>query len=227
LKIAVVSDLHGNVAAFRAIVSRLDDIQHVLFLGDVAGYYRFVEPCLLMWDERFVGVLGNHDQVLLQCLANGTVDPSYEKRYGSALGRCVRDLSPRSIGILKSLPTQRSFQLDGVGIVMFHGSPSNPLEGRVYPDHRDWSEFANRPEDIILLGHTHYAFIRKCGDKLVVNPGSVGQPRDRSGAACFAILDVAAREAELMRVPFDASPLIADSRRHNPDLPYLAEVLTR
>lgn len=230
MRVGLISDIHGNSRALNAVLPRLlGEVDQILFLGDLCGYYPFVEKCVALWDEgRIVGVRGNHDQILLDCLENGT-QPStdYQARYGSALLRTLQNLSSKSLSLLQSLPVARTLTLRGVVLALYHGAPWDPMEGRVYPDDDNWDRFSDVPGDVILLGHTHYPLIRRHRDKLIINPGSVGQPRDRPGRASFAILDAASGIVQHHRVPFDAQSLIEDAKMHDPDLPYLVEVLTR
>jgi predicted phosphodiesterase len=101
------------------------------------------------------------------------------------------------------------------------------LNGRVYPDFPERDRFASVAADVVLLGHTHYQLDRWWGGKRVVNPGSVGQSRDRGGDACFAEFNIGAGEVVLRRVAYDPIEVITDARVHDPHLPYLTAVLTR
>ena len=141
--------------------------------------------------------------------------------------RSIEKLSPSALSLLQSLPRSRTVALNGVVMNLYHGAPWDPLDGRVYPDFTDWDRFSDVPGDVILLGHTHYPFIKRYGEKLIVNPGSVGQPRDRSGKATYAILDPTTGAVQHCRVPFDPQPLIEDAQKHDAGLSYLVEVLTR
>lgn len=230
MRIGLISDVHGNSLALEAVLTALlDKVDQIMFLGDLCGYYPFVNECDSLWDEdRIVGVRGNHDQVLLDCLQSGT-QPStnYQTRYGSALKRTLQNLSSSSVSLLQSLPLSRMLTLDGVVLALYHGTPWDLLDGRVYPDYNNWDRFSDVPGDMILLGHTHYPLIKRYRGKLIVNPGSVGQPRDRAGMACFAILDVTSGVVQHRRVSFDPRRLIEDARKHDPNLSYLKEVLIR
>ncbi len=229
MKVGLISDVHGNSPALKSVLAALrGQVDLVLFLGDLVGYYPFVNQCVDQWDNNFVGVLGNHDQILLDCLAQGDPpDESYRTRYGSALARSLKVLSPQARSLLASWPQQRSLKLESTSVAMFHGAPWDPLAGRVYPDGADWSAFAQCSEEVVLLGHTHYPMVKSWQGKLIVNPGSVGQPRSQSGGAEFAVLDVSQRQVTLHRAAYDASMVISDARRHDPALVYLTEVLTR
>jgi len=228
MRIGLISDIHGNSSALRAVLpALLAEVDRILFLGDLCGYYPFVEECVELWDKtRMVGIRGNHDQILLNCWQNRTQPtPDYRAKYGSALIRSLQNLSASSVSLLQSLPLTRTLSLNGVVLTLFHGTPWDPLEGRVYPDYDNWDRFSNVPGDVILLGQTHYPLVKRYRDKLIVNPGSVGQPRDRAGGACFAILDLTSGVVQHHRIPFDFQCLIEDAQKHDPDLPYLVDVL--
>jgi putative phosphoesterase len=229
MKVGLISDVHGNSPALKSVLAALrGQVDVVLFLGDLVGYYPFVNQCVDQWDANFVGVLGNHDQILLDCLAQGgPPDESYRARYGSALARSLKVLSPQARSLIASWPQQRSLKLESTSVAMFHGAPWDPLAGRVYPDWDNWSAFAQCSEEVILLGHTHYPMVKSWQGRLIVNPGSVGQPRSQSGGAEFAVLDVSQLQVTLHRAAYDASMVISDAQRHDPALVYLTEVLTR
>jgi putative phosphoesterase len=229
MRIGIFSDVHGNAAALRPVLQELTaNSDALLFLGDLAGYYGFVNECAELWPAKVIGVRGNHDDVLLKALAEAAAPaPEYFSRYGSALWRSLQGLSPKARRLMEALPVQRTLDFDGLRVAMFHGAPWEPLNGRVYPDFADWQKFDGVDADVVLLGHTHYPMVKKHGEKLIVNPGSVGQARDGSGSACFAILDTGSRTAELKRVGFDCGEVIRDAKEHDPELPYLWEVLTR
>ena len=231
MKIGVISDIHGNHIALDVVLAefRLRGISDVFFLGDIVGYYPFAKECVAMLAEfQVVTVRGNHDQVGLDCMANGTcTEEAYRRKYGSALNRVLeqRDLAVEAF--LHLMPVGRRLSLEGRTLLLCHGSPWDELNGRVYPDFKEWDRFAAIGADGVLMGHTHHPFLRECGSTLVVNPGSVGQPRKRSGVACAAVLELPSLSVSLLELPYDPTPLIVDAREHDPDVPYLVDVLQR
>jgi putative phosphoesterase len=230
MKIGLIADVHGNAPALEVVLAMLaNTVDRVLFLGDLTGYYAFVNECASMLDGSSVlGVLGNHDEIMCRCIQNGSSEPpGYRIRYVSALERSRSCLSEQARALLTTWPTQRQLTLGSVSVAMYHGTPWNPLNGRVYPDFQEWERFDHCPADVILISHTHYSLIKRWKNKLIVNPGSVGQPRDRSGKAAYAILDLLSGEVSEARVGFDANRVIQDSQIHDPKLRYLVEVLTR
>ena len=230
MKIGIISDVHGNKPALKAVLGEMrGQVDEFVFLGDLVGYYAFVHECVaLARDELKTGVLGNHDDLFLRCSRKQSLPAAdYTRRFGSALERTLKARDPQTLELIRSWVLTRTLEVDGTSILMCHGAPWDPLHGRVYPDFQDWQRFGDCPHEVILLGQTHYPMIRSVSGKLIVNPGSVGQPRDQGGGACYALLDVARWEASLHRVGYESSSLIEDSREHDPDMPYLCEVLTR
>ena len=220
MKIGIMADIHGNAPALKAVLAALEGrVDKILFLGDLTGYYVFVNECVAMWDkDRIIGIRGNHDEVMLQCIREDKPpEHSYYEKYGSGLERSWQNLSEDARLLFHSLPIKRSISLSSVSISLYHGAPWDPLEERIYPDFRDWYRFDTCEENIILLGHTHYPLVKRLGVKLIINPGSVGQPRDDSSGACYAELDLPSMEVKLNRVAYDAAAVIDDSMRHDPD----------
>ena len=230
MNIGLISDIHGNHIALEKVLSALKHkVELIFFLGDLVGYYPFVNECADLLDShRIIGVLGNHDNVLLNCIEQGSAPGiEYNDAYGTALERARKSLSIKSLALLKSLPVQRRTSLESTRIAMFHGAPWAPLEERIYPDFANWSLFDSSLDDIILLGHTHYPMVKHWKGRLIVNPGSVGQPRNAAGVACYGELDLKSGKVTLHQVEYDADLIIRDALINNPDKPYLTEVLGR
>ncbi|MBI2070912.1 MAG: YfcE family phosphodiesterase [Elusimicrobia bacterium] len=228
MKLGLIADIHGNHLAFKRVLNvLLNEVDRILFLGDLCGHYPFVEECVSLWDKRIVGVRGNHDQIFLDCASQASVPPqSYRDKYGSALSRSLSRASEETLALVKSWPVSQNLEL-GAGVACFHGAPWDPLGGRVYPDFKGWDRFNEVSSGVIAMGQTHYPFIKRHGDKLIINPGSVGQPRDIGNSASYATVDVESDKAEIFRVPFDPAELIEDARQHNAAIPYLCDIFSR
>lgn len=225
--IGLLSDIHGNAPALSAALMHLEArTGTILVAGDFAGYYPFVNECIEMLSSySIIGVRGNHDDILLQYLDSGKIPPDYQKKYGSALVRCTDSLTTASKKFLAGLPLRQDIILSGTSITMVHGTPWNPLDGRIYPDFSDWQRFDECTSDIIIIGHTHYPLERPRKNRLLVNPGSVGQPRDKKKGSCFAELDISQRSVQFYRIPYNSRRIIEDARIHDPENAYLIQVL--
>lgn len=228
MKLGLISDIHGNHSALAAVMSVLKkEVSQILFCGDLAGYYPFVEECAnLLEFSELIGVRGNHDDVLLKLLIDGQKpDEQYLKMYGSALERSSRTMSEKIWDFLKSLPVSKELVLSSKRVALYHGAPWDPLNGRVYPDFTRWQDFEGYDADYIILGHTHYPLLQKWQGTVIINPGSVGQPRDKNWGACFAELDLSSGQVVHKRVGYDPTLIICDAQAHDPDNKYLVEAL--
>lgn len=171
---------------------------------------------------------GNHEDMLERVRADAARLDLIEKRYGSGLRTALDQLDAKDVNALCNLPHPLEIEIDSCRILLCHGAPWNN-DAYVYPDAKE--EVLRRcvvaDHDVVVLGHTHYAMIRWMEAALVVNPGSVGQPRDGQPGAAWAILDTERRTVALRREAYDVESVMREARQRHPELPYLAEVLTR
>lgn len=225
MRVAVLSDIHANRPALDAV---LDDIpttcDEILFCGDLVGYYPWPNAVTdLAADHNVQGVRGNHDEAIIQDSTFG-----FSGAAGQALHWTEAHLNDHTRDYLQELPYTRREEHGGQDILIAHGSPQAPTEEYVYPEQVD-EHFLSRQNafpDILLLGHTHVPFTKTVDNTLVVNPGSVGQPRDGNPDAAYAVLDLDEPRAEIHRVQYDIDK-VADAVT-DADLPsMLAERLYR
>ncbi|MFA5390014.1 MAG: YfcE family phosphodiesterase [Candidatus Omnitrophota bacterium] len=213
-----MADIHGNYCAFRAILDFLNKrVQKFFFAGDLVGYYPFVHECLALWDsQKIMSVRGNHDQMLLDYTRDDIASNSlYQQHFGNALMRSQKNLTTEDFNIMSSWSRAQTIKLNGLKLAIFHGAPWDELEGRVYPDFNEWNRFNDVSADIIVMGHTHYPFSKKWRNKIIVNPGSVGQPRNEHGAFAFCSeIDLRTMDITQHRIAYDAGEIIHDSRVH-------------
>jgi len=220
LRIAVVSDIHANGDALDAVAREVDRLRpdRVVHLGDLVGYNAEPEKCV-RWAMANCsdGILGNHDAVV-----TGKSDGEFFHHLALEADRwSASRLSDESMSYLAALPGRVA--LDG-GILLVHGAPSDPDRYLFRLDDAE-EEMARIVADgestIVLFGHTHLpaAYLRRedgsvlsaplrelrwcAGEIVLLNPGSVGQPRDRDPRASFLFLDTGVPEAAWVRVPYD------------------------
>lgn len=198
--------LEGCVAVLRE-----HGAERLYFLGDAVGYLPLAEDVLAILDrENAVCQLGNHEGMLCGMIS---LDPSKDETY--RLGELRARLSSNRIAQLANWPRRREVALDGVRILLVHGSPSDELAGYVYPD-TDITAYADLAYDIVFVGQTHIPFCREAGKVRVVNVGSCGLPRDGTSDASCALLDTRSGEVELLRARFDIQALLERSERCAP-----------
>lgn len=203
MKIALISDVHGNYPALLAALESKEfrEANEAYCLGDLVGYYPYPDECVKrVAREKIPCVMGNHDYGLV------VNKPCRDNKVGVKSLELTRKLVSReTTAFLAKLPKKLVVKIGGRKLFLVHGSPENLLDGYVNPE--DEVEVPNG-FDILAMGHTHKPFFRKKRGKLVVNPGSVGQPRDARGGACFAIIDLDGLKVKFYRVPYDVSSII-------------------
>jgi putative phosphoesterase len=235
MRVAVLSDIHGNSIALRAALAEMatENVDLPVFLGDFVGYYydacgvfAALDAAYPAWAET--AILGNHDQMLLDARNDPALRASYRSQYGSALDIALETLPDCYLDRLAALPEVRSLQVGGAHISLHHGAPFDP-DAYIYPDAATdrLCACAVPGADWVLMGHTHYPLRHDLPEMTLLNPGSVGQARDIGGAACWALIDLDTKHTEIRRTAYDTSHLVAQTQRHDPVLPYLGAVLTR
>ena len=231
MKLALLGDIHGNDLALQAVLAAASSsgVEKLLITGDLVGYYHSplqVLELLRPWDRHVVR--GNHEDMLVTARSDTAFLTQVDARYGSGLRMAIEQLDTQQLDELCGLPHPLELVIDGCRILLCHGTPWNN-DIYVYPDAKQelLERCAVQEFDLVVLGHTHYPMRHQTGGTILVNPGSVGQPRNRKPGAHWAFFDTASREVTLRCETYDAGPVIAESRRRHPDIPYLAEVLER
>lgn len=231
MKLALLGDIHGNADALAAVLDgvRREQVNQLLLTGDFVGYYYHPEKALRALEGWVThAVRGNHEDMLFSAQSNESSAAQYRARYGSGLDMALSCLSETEMDILRDLPVSRVLNLDGKQVLLGHGAPWD-TNCYIYQDASDeiWERLASYGCDYIVLGHTHYRYSKHLDNTLVINPGSVGQPRDRQPGAAWALLDTEADTVTFFTEEYELEPLAAEARTRDPHLPYLAEVLTR
>ena len=229
MKIAVFSDVHGNQYAFASFEKDLERVNpdKIVFLGDVFGYYYGQQEILNKLDnDKYHCLLGNHDQMFLN-LMNGQEDlATLCKKYGSSYRKSLQEIPPQGVSFLKSLLPYWSMSIGDMRIGFFHGSPDDPLNGRVYPDTRPENFKGYAQFDYVFMGHTHHKMIRKFGKTVVINPGSLGQQRDGFGCS-YCLFDSETCDVSFQIVNYDINRLAREVKMNDPEAFSLREVLYR
>lgn len=231
MKLGLLSDIHGNALALRAVLARAEQlgVEALCVTGDIVGYYYHPDEVLELLDRwKTCRIQGNHERMLALVMAIPALLPELELRYGRGLRRAIEDLQPEQQQALCTLPQQFSIELGGRKILLAHGTPWD-ADFYVYPDADDeiWSRFEAYAADLIVLGHTHYSMQRQVGQALVVNPGSVGQPRDGRPGAAWALYDTDSGKCEHHVEPYDIDDVLAEVMQYDPHNPYLRDILRR
>lgn len=214
MKIGLISDIHSNAPALEEVLYYLEDakVDKIIHAGDVIGYNPFPNEVIQMLiDHKVEGIKGNHEMILLTGDISRASSPAER-----AIEWTKSVLSVKSRKYLSDLDDALRFEFEGVPLAVFHGSPSDAWE-YVEAVFATSDLLEETGADILVLGHTHKPFARELKLGMIVNPGAVGQPRDRDWRASLAILEPEKMEAKIVRLPYDVEAV--RSKIEEVDLP--------
>lgn len=217
MRLAIISDIHANLQALEAVLRDMEKQipDHVICLGDLVGYGAFPSECIQLVQKHCSQViLGNHDSV---CAGIDSLDDYYEEAQIS-LEWTRNRLDESEQEYLAGLP----YILEGEQTIYVHASLHCPEQWE-YIDYEELLRlhFENQETPVCFAGHTHLPAIfgRKAmasaalswnsplplpkDQQILVNPGSVGQPRDQDPRACYVIYDEAQRIVTYRRVRYE------------------------
>ena len=199
MRVGVTSDIHGNLVALEAVLADMPDVDALVCAGDVVGYNPWHADCVEAVRSREIPtVSGNHDRAV----AEGSTF-AFNRLAGAGVEHAQAQLSDDQLEWLGALPTERWCFEDRLRVV--HGHPDDP-DRYTYAD-----EFAASMldgADALVLGHTHVQGHRHVDGGVVLNPGSVGQPRDGDPRAAYAVLDLDGPTVDEYRVEYDVDRVV-------------------
>jgi len=220
MRIAVISDIHGNRAALEAV---LDDLatqraDAVYCLGDLVGYAPFPDEVVnRIRQEGIPTIMGNYDDGVgferdeCGCAYRDSVEQELGQR---SLDWTKRHVTAENKTFLRTLHKEIRLDADGRRVLLVHGSPRKMNE-YLFED-RPLSSFqrlaASSAAEVIVFGHTHKPYTKTVDGVLFLNVGSVGKPKDGDWRACYAILEGAGPSVEFRRVAYDVQSTAAAIR---------------
>jgi predicted phosphodiesterase len=219
MRYAILADIHANLAAFEAVlgdIERRGDADEFWSLGDVVGYGPDPQACLdRLLKLSYVGVAGNHDLAATGQISTADFNPAAAFAAQWTKGQ----LKPEGTSYLESQP----LVIESGDFTLVHGSPREPVREYLTQTSLARANFACFKTRYCLIGHSHLPLVFETDDdgdvrlsefptdgrlkltekRLMINPGSVGQPRDGDPRASYAIYDEESKTLTLHRVPYD------------------------
>lgn len=225
MKILVLADIHANWPALSAIEETFDAC---LFIGDLVDYASDPVPCV-EWIKAHAtaAVRGNHDHAVAQrIIARG--GSGFRQLAAATRPLQWNVLAPSHLKFLARLPVTRQLRLDGTRFTLIHATPRDPLDEYLIADRAGWqAQLKGIEADIVCVGHSHIQFHLDFDGIQVLNPGSVGQPRDGDPRCAYAVVEDG--KIQLRRVAYDIDATVEHLRRSGiaPDVLELAESTLR
>jgi putative phosphoesterase len=212
MRVLIISDIHGNYYALKTVIGNIR-FDVLVCSGDLVVGYPFPRQCIevLKMNCSFI-CMGNHDYaVAYDEKSYGYLPPKYMK-YPSALDRAkeltVDLLEEEFIQYLRMLPQEYVFAIDGVTFYINHSVPNLSLNYYLdpkLPQSEIEKHYRDVHADILVTGHTHIPFVRNLKNRILVNPGSVGEPRDGDPRTSFAVFDTRTKQIEFSRLEYDTT----------------------
>jgi len=189
VRVLICADVHANLPALKAMEADAGYADFVIHAGDSIGYYPFPDECVTWLREHAdVNVMGNHDYALVSNELRG-----FSRESQATLSWTDQHLSALNLRYLSNLKDNWVGDVGGAKFGVIHGGVSDPHNEFIQP-HSDEtlinSYFKKLGVKVLVTGHVHQLFVRQLKDGLLINPGSVGQPRDRNPNPSYVLLDV-------------------------------------
>ncbi|WP_435182607.1 metallophosphoesterase family protein [Halobellus sp. EA9] len=205
MRIGLISDVHANRPALDAVLDDMPDVDACVHAGDVVGYGPFPSEVIEVFRANdIVSIQGNHDRAVL-----GDFHDNFHEIPKSAALWTAERLTDDELAYIDALPTERELY-DGQ-LKVAHGAPGKP-NTYTYPE--DFSADLLGEESVLAIGHTHIQASETFEDGVVVNPGSVGLPRDGDWRPGYAVVDVDAATVDLRRVEYPKEETQAAIEEH-------------
>lgn len=200
MRVGLISDIHANLPALEAVLAEMPPVDKLVCAGDVVGYNPWPAACVeRVREEAEIVVKGNHDR-------NVRTPSRYRanRMAEAGLELANEQLTAEQLDWLDNLPRRVDFD---DSLLVVHDHPEHQ-DTYVRPHH-----FHTIPEYLdghrgVVLGHTHVQHAETVEGALIVNPGSVGQPRDGDPDAAYAVLDTREPSVELHRTSYDIDAVI-------------------
>ncbi len=212
MRILVLSDIHANWPALCAVFAQ-EEYDECLVIGDLVDYATGARDVIAWVRENACGVIrGNHDHAVAQFIMPSKPESGFKLLRNETRNYHWDSLSQRDLNYLAQLPLSLEVELDGLKFYLIHASPRDPLNEYLPNVPQVWEERLKEIDaDIVCVGHTHFPYICNLGDQRVLNPGSVGQPRDSDPRASYAIIENG--DIQLKRIEYDIDKTITQMRQ--------------
>ncbi|MGM0641573.1 MAG: metallophosphoesterase family protein [Thermotogota bacterium] len=219
MKIAIISDIHSNKEALDAVLKDIEkkEISEVYCTGDLVGYGPDPDYVVeQIKDLKIKTIMGNYDDAIgnekesCGCAYN----PGRETEVGDeSINWTIKNTSKENKQFLKTLPKKMSFEIEGVRMLLVHGSPLNYLLEYIKPTTKAkrLEEVANSfEEDIVINGHTHLSMHKSVKGKTIYNAGSVGRTKEGVPKAVYLIINIekGVVSHEFVKVDYDIKTTI-------------------
>jgi putative phosphoesterase len=215
-RLAMISDVHANLPALEAVLADIEQrsVEQIFCAGDLVGQGPHPNQVVsLIRKAGIPTILGNQEIEVRALAKRARPDPKRHMLWTCAV------LKSKNREYLLGLPADRELEVEGVGILIVHGSPHGTFD-TMHPSLtaetiRAWFPAGTRRPDVLVGGHTHVPFVRTVDGMLVVNAGTVGRPFDGDPRASWALLELeeGRARARIRRVGYPVEETVRAMKR--------------
>ncbi|MHA2294460.1 MAG: metallophosphoesterase family protein [Candidatus Hodarchaeales archaeon] len=231
MKLALIGDIHGNLPAFLEVLKdiRRNNVDKVYCMGDIVGYGPWPNRCVDLArsicniNGELNCCMGNHDYYAV----HGDIPDWFKLAARNAIEWTINNVSEESKEFLAKLPMHIETEYFGYKFYMCHGSPSNPLKAYIFKGSDEHSAarlyIQENNVQYLIVGHTHYPLKEMTFDivpRWIINPGSVGQPRDDNNEASYCLLELKSQlemRVEIIRIKYNIDKTVQAIRLNGID----------
>ncbi|MEM2024973.1 MAG: metallophosphoesterase family protein [Desulfurococcaceae archaeon] len=220
MKILVLSDIHGNVEALEAVSNHVSTYDGIWVLGDLVDYgpEPHIVVDLISELKPDVVLRGNHDYAVSYGADCRCGEKTHDLSVYTRENISLKFLSKDQMKYLRNLSVSFEVNFNSLKMLLVHGSPRDPLYGYMLPSlpldelgkmtiykksNFSLASYSKKWEGIVLSGHTHIPAKIEVDKALILNPGSVGQPRDGDFRASYGVFDADKTEFTVYRVNYN------------------------
>jgi putative phosphoesterase len=218
MRLALISDIHGNLPALKTVLEDIETkaIDQVICLGDLVDFAPWPNEAInLIRSLKIMTVMGNHDERIafdqaIIPLAKHSVAETMDRN--KAINHSKGMVTTDNKRYLASLPRNIVMQFEGITLFCTHASPES-IDEYLYEQEDDLlaQRLLDSHADVLIIGHTHFSFIKDIAGKKVINTGSVGRSKEPDQKACYVIIDIqsgAKIAAEIIKLPYPVQETI-------------------
>lgn len=190
MKIAAISDIHGNIYSLMKVLEDIDEqkVDLVVCLGDLVGYGPHPNEVIALIKRREIPCLkGNYDASVVDGAFTFIRDTSINS---FSLPWNVEEVRASNKYYLSQLPTKLNYDINGVKVIFTHGSPYKINEYLFEDGENTKKVMGEINEDVLICAHTHIPSYKKFGNKVFINVGSVGKPKIGRPNATYALIEI-------------------------------------
>jgi putative phosphoesterase len=215
VKIAVLSDIHGNNAALQCVLREIEKhrVNKIFCLGDLLDFGpEPAEVVNIIQKERIATIKGNHDQCIVDYqLENFQFKSPVEREYLEKSITCTRKLlTDKHFDFLENLPLRMEIEIAGCPVLFIHSIP----DMYNYPGEKEIRKFLQENKyRYVFYGHIHRPAVYCSDGKMAINPGSVGKPKHGNAMACFCLIQFGDRVIKELAFKFIPYPVEETCRK--------------